>query len=151
MGGGIKAIVCGGALLGATAAIAADSGPVIVIPGRLGVPVILNGVDVTGAVVERDFGLYSPHMIQPTVVYGPVAIPDRSAPRAYYPALGRKPGYGRHEIEPPPDRPLPPPAPSYHRSWSSHSDPVPASLDPPAPLWIAPEIYPQRQHGGRRP
>jgi hypothetical protein len=87
------------------------------------------------------------------VVYGPVAIPEPGGPRGYYPAFGRKPGYGRHEIEPPPDRPLPPPAPSYHRSWSSHSDPVPASPEQSfdgGPLLIAPQIYPQAQGGGRR-
>jgi hypothetical protein len=150
---GLKAMLALGAVLGATAAMAADMGPVIVIPGRLGAPVILNGVDVSGAIVEGDFGLASPHMVDPRVVYGPVAIPEPLGPGGYYPAFGRRPGYGRHEIEPPPDRRLPPPAQSYHRSWSSHSAPVPASLDPPVqtPMLIAPEIYPQRQRGGRGP
>jgi hypothetical protein len=49
----------------------------------------------------------------------------------YFPAFGHEPGYGRHEIEPPADRKLPPPAQSFHRSWSTHSDPLPADLEPP--------------------
>lgn len=139
------------------AARAADSGPVIVIPGRHGLPVIINGFDATGAIVEGDFGLYSPHMVNPTIIAAPVFIPPppyRAGYDQYYdqggyfPALGRQPGYGRREIEPPPDRRLPPPAPSFHRSWSSHSDPLPASLDPPAPpLIVAPQIYPDGRRG----
>ena len=130
-------------------ALAADSGPVIVIPGRLGTPVIINGVDVRGAVIEGDFGLYSPHMVAPRIISGPVWIPDRFGPRGYYPAFGRTPGYGRHEIETAPERRAPP---SFHRSWSSQSDPVPASLDPPQPpLLLAPQVYPQWPRDGRRP
>ena len=116
-------------------------------------PVIINGVDVTGAVVEGDWGLYSPHMVGPTVVipdpwrsYGGDPYWGGYVQGGYYPAFGREPGYGRHEIEPPPDRRLPPPAQRYHRSWSSHSDPVPASFDPPVHLNVSPEIYPNAHH-----
>jgi hypothetical protein len=143
-----------GLVLGNAAASAADSGPVIVLPGRHGLPVIINGIDVTGAVLEGDWGLYSPHMVGPTVV--PRWLP---APRyrgtyyqggyvqdGYYPAFGHEPGYGRHEIEPPADRRLPPPAASFHRSWSSRSEPLPASMDPPVQLNVSPEITPN----GRR-
>src|SRR5436305_12062902 len=56
-------VVLGGLVLDGAAALAADSGPVIVLPGRHGLPVLMNGVDVTGAVVEGDWGLYSPHMV----------------------------------------------------------------------------------------
>src|ERR1043166_181830 len=38
----------------------ADSGPAIVVPGRPGVPVIVNGIDVSGAVVYGDWGLARP-------------------------------------------------------------------------------------------
>ena len=150
-------LVLSGLGLGAAPALAADSGPVIVLPGRHGLPVLINGVDVTGAVLEGDWGLYSPHMVGPTIIPAPW-IPGRIHPGGYYqgryveggyyPAFGHEPGYGRHEIEPPPDRRLPPPAPRFHRSWTSHSDPVPASLDPPvqSPLIVSPQIYP----GGRR-
>ena len=153
----LSGLVLNGLVLGGASAFAADSGPVIVLPGRHGLPVIINGVDVTGAVLEGDWGLYSPHMVGPTIIPAPW-IPGQRYPGSYYqgrdldggyyPAFGHAPGYGRHEIEPPPDRRLPPPAPSFHRSWSSQSDPVPASLDPPAqaPLIVAPQIYPD----GRR-
>jgi len=153
-------------MLGAAPAPGADSGPVIVVPGRHGRPVLINGVDVTGAVIEGDFGLYSPQMVNPVVIPAPVFVPAPvffpppvpAPPRlypgydGYFPALGRTPGYGRHEIEPPADRRLPPPAQSFRRSWSTHSEPVPASIDPPAPLFVAPQIYPgaRRDIDGRR-
>ena len=151
-------LVLGAVMLGGAPAPAADSGPVIVLPGRHGLPVIINGVDVTGAVVEGDWGLYSPHMVGPTIIIpAPAWIPGRGYQstyyqgryfQGYYPAFGHEPGYGRHEIEPPADRRLPPAAPSFHRSWTSQSDPLPASLDPPvqSPLIVSPQIYP----GGRR-
>lgn len=50
--------------------------------------------------------------------------------RGYYPSAGRRPGYGRQEVEPP-VRVLPPPAPTYHRSWSTGSGPEPATVNPP--------------------
>ena len=149
----LSSLIQSGLVLGEAPALAADSGPVIVIPGRHRLPVIINGVDVTGAVLEGDWGLYSPHMVGPTIIPAPW-FPERSHPGGYYqggyvegdgyyPAFGHQPGYGRHEIEPPADRRLPPPAPRYHRSWSTHSDPVPATLDPPAqfPLIVSPQIY----------
>jgi hypothetical protein len=159
----LVALALSGVLLGGAAALAADSGPVIVVPGRHGLPVLINGVDVTGAVLEGDWGLYSPHMVEPRVIAAPVFVPphfyrtryDRGpyVEDGYYPASGHEPGYGRHEIEPPANRRLPPPAPSFHRSWSSHSALLPADLDAPAqPLIVAPQIYPGARHGGpRRP
>jgi hypothetical protein len=153
------ALVLGGVILANASALAADSGPVIVLPGRHGLPVIIDGVDVTGAVVEGDWGLYKPHMVNPTVITGPARLDrggyyrrgyDRGSyiQGGYFPAFGHEPGYGRHEIEPPADRKLPPPAQSFHRSWSTHSDPLPADLEPSIqpPMIVAPQIYP----GGRR-
>jgi hypothetical protein len=69
----------------------------------------------------------------------------------YYPSLGRMPGYGRLEIEPPANRRLPQPAESYHESWSAHSAPLPAQsnvpVDPP-PVIYAPQFNgPQRLPG----
>jgi hypothetical protein len=152
----LVAVALCSAVVGSALARAADSGPVIVVPGRNGLPVILNGVDVTGAVIEGDWGLYKPHMMNPTIIPAPVFVPRqiyqgndirrRYDQLGYYPAFGREPGYGRREIEPPADRRLPPPAPSFHRTWTSGSQPLPADLDPPVPLNISPEIYP----GGRR-
>lgn len=168
---GFIVVSLAGAILGATPALCADSGPVIVVPGRHGLPVFINGVDVTGAVIEGDFGLYSPHMVNPVIIPAPVFVPPPvffpapvlAPPRLYpgdarrfdegfFPALGSTPGYGRHEIEPPADRRLPPPAQSFRRSWSTQSEPVPASIDPPTPLLVAPQIYPgaRRDKDGRR-
>jgi hypothetical protein len=149
-----------GLILGSAPALAADSGPVLVLPGRHGLPVIIDGVDVTGAVIEGDWGLDKPHMVNPTIIVPGRARLDQGGyyqgryyrgsyvQGGYFPAFGHEPGYGRHEIEPPADRKLPPPAQSFHRSWSTHSDPLPADLEPPiqSPLIVAPQIYP----GGRR-
>jgi len=157
----ILVLVLSGLVIGNAAARAADSGPVIVLPGRHGLPVVINGVDVTGAVIEGDWGLYSPHMVNPTIILAPLTFPGYRG--AYYggyvrgsffPALGRKPAYVRREIEPPADRALPRPAPSFHRSWSAHSDPSPANLEQAEqpPLVVAPQIYPGwRPNDGPRP
>jgi hypothetical protein len=147
-------VVLSGVMLGSASALAADTGPVIVIPGRLGQPVMINGVDASGTVVEGDFGLNKPHMVAPRIISAPFWRPQRSyLEDSYFPATGREPGYGRYEIVPPANRRLPPPAPSYHRSWSSQSEPLPANAEPPAqsaPVIVAPQIYPQSQ-GGARP
>ncbi len=100
----------------------AQRAPEIVIPGKAGVPVYINGIDASWGVVEGDFGLDRPGMVTPTVIYRPVttvALP-MEAP-SYHPETGKRPGYGRFEIVPPANRPLPPPAPTYYRSWSSGS------------------------------
>ncbi len=99
----------------------ADHEPVYVIPGRPDVPVIINGRNAAWGVVEGDWGLYRPGAVAPAVIDGP---PLLHGPRdgGYYPSFGEIPLRGRHEIEPAPNRQLPPPAPTYHRSWSSSSD-----------------------------
>jgi len=100
----------------------AQRAPEIVIPGRPDVPVYINGIDASWGVVEGDFGLDRPGMVMPTVIYRPVTTVElpMQAP-SYHPETGKRPGYGRFEIVPPPNRPLPPPAPSFYRSWSSGS------------------------------
>ena len=135
--------------LAVTAAYAGDSAPVIVIPGRSDVPVMIDGYDASYAVVEGDWGLYRPGQVHPRIVSGPVVIPGRVYDRGYYPANGRRPGYGRHEIQPPANRQLPPPAQSYRRDWTAQSDPFPATLDPPAnppPVIVAPRFGERRFH-----
>ena len=122
-------------LFGATgAALASDTGPVIVIPGRPGVPIMINGVDASYAVVEGDWGLAKNIHVQPTV-YGGRVIDLEPHVGHYYPSSGRLPGYGRLEIEPP-GRPKP--AESFHQSWSAQS--TPQSQEPSVPLYPPPII-----------
>jgi hypothetical protein len=135
--------------LGASPALA-QRGPVIVVPGRPDVPVMENGVDISWSVVEGEFGLDRPGQVTPTVIYrlppavvagypDPGAAPDEPG---YFPQDGRRPGYGRLEITPPPNRRLPPPAQSYRRSWSSESAPTPADLPSNSPMYMSPIIAP---------
>jgi len=125
--------------------------PAIVVPGRPDVPVIINGVDASWSVVEGDYGLDRPIGMVPTVIYRPSVVlvpvsapfrtPRSRRPRTgepgYFPSTGERPGYGRLEIVPPPDRSLPPPAESFFQSWSSQSAPGPVTEYPPYP---APQI-----------
>ena len=128
-------------LIGTTAAALADSAPVLVIPGRPGVPVIINGVDVSYAVVEGDWGLSKNTHVTPTVYGGRYVDPTPNVGH-YYPSLGHQPGYGRLEIEPPANRKLPQPAESYHQSWSAQSAPQPVQPEVPfypPPIIVAPQ------------
>jgi hypothetical protein len=133
-------------LMATNSAAFAGGGFEIVIPGRVGVPVIINGVDASYSVVEGEWGLGQGTHVQPTIYGGRYIDP---VPRVghYYPSAGRIPGYGRLEIEPPANRKLPQPAESYHQSWSAQSAPLPAQsnvpVDPPAIIY-APQ-------DGRRP
>lgn len=121
------------ALAGVTHAHA-DHQPGFVIPGRPDVPVIINGIDASFAVVEGDWGLYRPGAAPVTVIPPLDAPPRRYAPaRPYFPSLGGRPYAGRHEIEPPADRVLPKPAPVFRRSWSAESMPVPPTEYTPTP------------------
>ena len=124
-------------LIGTTAAALADSSPVLVIPGRPGVPIIINGVDASYAVVEGDWGLGKGVHVTPTVYGGRYVDP---APHVghYYPSAGRQPGYGRLEIEPPANRKLPQPAESYHQSWGAQSTAQP--MQPEVPFYPPPII-----------
>src|SRR5260370_40882771 len=117
-------------LIGTTAAALADSAPVFVIPGRPGVPVIINGVNASYAVVEGDWGLGKNVHVQPTV-YGGRYVDSPPNVGHYYPSAGHQPGYGRLEIEPPANRKLPQPAGSYHQSWSAHATPQPGQPEIP--------------------
>jgi hypothetical protein len=107
------------AILVGTAGVAwaGGNGPYIVIPGRPGVPIIINGVDASYSVVEGDWGLGKGIHVQPTVYGGRPVDPEPSVGH-YYPSSGRMPGYGRLEIAPPSK---PRPAQSFHQSWSSES------------------------------
>jgi hypothetical protein len=122
-------------LVGTTWTALAGDGFDIVIPGRPGVPVIINGIDASYAVVEGDWGLAKGNHVQPTV-YGGRYVDFAPNVGHYYPSAGQMPGYGRLEIEPPANRRLPQPAESWHRSWSAQSAPQ----QPAVPLYPPPVI-----------
>jgi hypothetical protein len=130
-------------LIGAALPALAGEGFDIIIPGRAGVPVIINGVDASYAVVEGDFGLGKGNHMQPTIYGGRPAEPEPNVGH-YYPSLGRTPGYGRLEIEPPANRKLPQPAESYHESWSAQSAPPPKLQQPEVPFYPPPVIVAPR-------
>src|ERR1700757_3951151 len=119
-------------MIGTTSAAFASDGFDIVVPSRPGVPIIINGIDVSYAVLEGGYGLGKGVNNQPTVYGGRLAEPEPPVGH-YYPTLGLKPAYGRLEIEPPANRKLPQPAESYHQSWSSQSAPTPATSPAPPP------------------
>src|SRR6186713_2607426 len=76
----------------------AQTGPVIVVPGRPDVPVTINGVIVDGAIVYGDWGLARPGQNGQIIIQGPIALsPDYASP-GYFPSAGQRPRYGRHEI-----------------------------------------------------
>jgi hypothetical protein len=128
-------------LIGTTAAALAQTGPVLVIPGRPGVPIIINGIDASYAVVEGDWGLGKNVHVTPTVYGGRYYDPTPTVGH-YYPSAGQQPGYGRLEIEPPANRKLPQPAESYHDSWSAQSaapQPQPEVPFYPPPIIVAPQ------------
>jgi hypothetical protein len=135
--GSIMRLAIGALLLAVTAAPAfAPRAPVIVIPGKAGVPVYINGIDASWGVVEGEFGLDRPGLVTPTVIYRPLVVSVPSRVPAYHPEDGRRPGYGRLEIVPPPDRALPAPAPTFFRNWSAGSPPSPAVETPSYPISV---------------
>jgi hypothetical protein len=135
------ALLAGLAIVGATSA-RADEGPVIVIPSRPGIPVVINGVDASYAIVEGDWGLARPG-IGVTIIGGTPIHPNSVyEPRhPYHPKYGKPPDRGRLEVEPPPNRSMPQPAESFERNWSS-SPTTPVPYDPPAAPGSAPVMRP---------
>src|SRR4051812_38496824 len=135
-------------LIGSTVPGCAGDGFDLVIPGRPGVPIIINGQDVSYAVLEGDWGLARSIHVQPTAYGGRYIDPE---PRVghYYPSAGASPGYGRLEIEPPANRKLPKPAESFHQSWSAQSaPPAPQSQVPFYPPPVI-EVTPDGGHDMR--
>ncbi len=64
--------------------------PQIVIPGKAGVPVYINGVDASrGVVVVGEFGLDRPGLVAPTVIYRPL-IAEFPTKRAGLPSEHRQ-------------------------------------------------------------
>lgn len=146
------ALVAAGACAVPTVALA-DSHPALVMANPRGIPPIVNGFDATGAVIEGDWGLARPGAGTVTIYRGASELVVPPAPAGFFPATGRQPPYGRHEIIPPRNRRLPRPAESYRRSWSS--DPagpvVPATVpaEPPPVIFAVPPERLKRR--GRRP
>ncbi len=134
-------------LIATTWTAAADTGPVIVLPGRPGVPIIINGIDVSYAVVEGDWGLGKGVHVQPTVYGGRPVAPLNVG--HYYPSAGNTPGYGRLEIQPPANRVLPQPAESYHESWSAQS--TPQEPQPEVPFYPPPVVFAPQYGGAEMP
>jgi hypothetical protein len=137
-------------LMAMTSSAFAGGGFAIVIPGKPGVPIIINGIDASYAVVEGDWGLEKGEHVQPTIYGGRYVDPVPNVGH-YYPSAGHMPGYGRLEIEPPANRRLPPEAESYYRSWSAQSTPqleIPAN---PPPVIVAPQIGNDDWQHGRHP
>ena len=129
------AVALAGFAVFAPAPARADSGPVIVIPSRPGIPVVINGRDASYAVVEGDWGLSRPGAGAVTVIGGMPVLPNSVYTRrnSYHPKYGRAPLRGRNEIEPAADRALPDPAEDFSRSWSTSSDmAAPATITDPA-------------------
>jgi hypothetical protein len=126
--------------------------PVIVVPGRAGIPVMIWGQDVSGAVIEGDFGLDRPGNGAGLTIIRPIGpyyrgIPPERPLEGYYPTTGNRPAVGRDEVVPPADRPLPPPAATFRRSWTSESPNLPATIGPPGvlpPMILAPQINEQQ-------
>ncbi len=144
----MRAAIALAILIGTTATACAGGGFEIVIPGRHGVPIIINGVDASYRVVEGDWGLGKGGQVQ-TKVFGGRYVDPVPNVGSYYPSAGLLPGYGRLEIEPPAKRKLPQPAESYHQSWGAQSNP-PAQADVPfypPPVIVAPSNdFPRQEY-----
>ena len=86
------------------------------------------------------------------MIWRPYLNPVPYGVPGYYPADGRRPGYGRLEITPPANRRLPPPAPTFYRYWSSELALTPAT-DPQSiqqtPMIVEPNVNFGPQRGGR--
>jgi hypothetical protein len=138
-------------MMAMTSVAVAGEGFERVIPGRPGVPVLMNGIDISYAIVEGDFGLGKGVHNQPTVFGGRVIDLEPNVGH-YYPSAGLTPGYGRMEIEPPANRKLPKPAESFHQSWSAQSNQQPAQpAQPEVPFYPPPVIVVPRGGGDGMP
>ena len=150
---------------GGNALAGADTEPVIVVPGRPGVPIIVDGQDVRGAVIEGEWGLARGHtgitVIRPRWFVDP-GYPGRSfsfqalhgqPSVGFFPGTGRKPRLGRDEVIPPANRPMPPRAENFQRSWRSESQELPANIE--QPRYPVPPVgvdidWQSRRHGPRQ-
>ena len=150
----MRSVLAAAIIIGSTLTAMAEDGFDIVIPGKPGVPVLINGRDASYQVVEGNWGLSKNVHVQPTILGGGYAYVEKPVGH-YYPSAGRLPGYGRLEIDPPANRALPPEAESYHKSWTAQSrPPQPQIPQNPPPVIVAPQFdgsgHHQRPHGGKK-
>jgi len=138
---------------GAASAAFADSAPVIAVPGHLGVPVIINGIDATGAEVFGDWGLSRPGHGY-VIIEGGTPMPLLPPPLRYFPTSSTVPDPGGRQTKATPSssRGAAPPArpatsTDFHQSWSAGSNPVPL-VDGAPPVIMVP---PPPPHPGRVP
>ena len=132
----------------------AQNEPAIVVPGRPGVPVMMYGIDVSGAVIEGEFGLNQPGQVAPTVILPyPAPVLFAPPPGGYFPATGHRPRYGRLEVVPP-NRRGPQTAAPFFRVWGAESAPAPAT-EPgpnlPFPIIVSPPDRQSRHRPQVRP
>lgn len=114
----------------------AQTGPVVVVPGKHGVPVMINGVIADGAIVYGDWGLARPGHGE-LVIEGPVAFAMPFDARGYFPATGRMPRVGR--LEAPMEKNCRPRPTNFYREWSAGSD-MRAPVTQSAPPFDPPEV-----------
>ena len=83
----------------------AQRGPYIVIPGRPDVPIFENGVDVSWSVVEGEYGLDRPNIVNPNAAGGRALSRSRGAGARLFPAgwddARLRPSRDRAAAEPP--------------------------------------------------
>ena len=130
-------------LMAMTSTAFAGGGFDIVVPGRPGVPIIIDNIDASYSVVEGVWGLGKNVQVQPTIYGGRYIAERQPEMSAIIIRPWALPGYGRLEVEPPANRKLPQPAESYHQSWGVQSAPLPPQMDVPVnppPVIFAPEI-----------
>ena len=72
-------------LMAMTSTALAGGGFDIVVPSRAGVPIIINGIDASYAVIEGEWGLGKNEQVQPTIYGGRYIDPDPHVGR-YYPS-----------------------------------------------------------------
>jgi hypothetical protein len=145
-----------GAILGGMSAMphayGGDCDPVIAVPGHLGVPVIIDGIDATGAAVYGDWGLARPGH-GAILIVGGTPVPHRRRAVHYFPTSAKLPDLGHSEAKAPPAPPPPRsarPAPStdFHRSWSVGPSPEPIITSPddqPPPMIVVPPPPPNQR------
>ena len=141
--GGLVVIVVG---LSAAPSVA-DHAPSFVIPHARGLPPLVDGWDASGAIIEGDWGLHRPGAGRVSVYPGGGLLIALPPPAGYFPATGRLPRYGRHEIAP---RRALRPAQSYHRNWSSDAPGRTVTTYPPFDPPPVIEGLPPRRHEPRR-